>query len=285
MKIYLILNTEKNQAVFHLHQVVDKLNQLGAVCYLDPALQETVGNIQAQFLPAKNVLNEVDLLVTIGGDGTIIHGAKYAIYYQLPILGINIGRVGFLAQVDIDDLTPLERLIRGEYTLENRMLLKGVLHRANGSEIHFTGLNDIVFSRVEKEHMVDIDVECGGRSVGSYRADGLIFSTPTGSTAYSLSAGGPVVDPAFDAIILTPICPQSLFSRSVVFAADKKLSIHTRFINYSDEAEIRADGCKVATFTSQDWVEIARSEKPATFVSFNDRNFYEVLMDKIAFRR
>ncbi len=285
MKIYIILNTSKDQAILHLHQVVEKLQGLGAQCFLDPSLQEVVGEIPAQFLPAKHVMGEMDLLITIGGDGTIIHGAKYAIHYHLPILGINIGRVGFLAQVDIGDLEPLERLMRGEYTLEDRMLLKGTLHRANGSEIHFTGLNDIVFSRVEKEHMVDIDVECGGRSVGSYRADGLIFSTPTGSTAYSLSAGGPVVDPAFDAIILTPICPQSLFTRSVVFAADKKLSIHTHFINYSDEAEIRVDGRKVATFTSQDWVEIVRSEKPASFISFNDRNFYEILIDKIAFRR
>ena len=136
MKIYIILNTSKDQAILHLHQVVEKLQGLGAQCFLDPSLQQVVGEIPAQFLPAKHVMGEMDLLITIGGDGTIIHGAKYAIHYHLPILGINIGRVGFLAQVDIGDLEPLERLMRGEYTLEDRMLLKGTLHRANGSEIH-----------------------------------------------------------------------------------------------------------------------------------------------------
>ena len=162
---------------------------------------------------------KADILVVIGGDGTIIHSAKRAAEYSKPVLGLNAGRVGYLAGLEGNELDKLKNLITGDYKIKNRMLLSVKV----GDKEYFS-LNDAVISKGPLSRMIDITVTLDGEHI-SYRADGLIAATPTGSTAYSLSAGGPIVDPDLDTIILTPICPQSLYARPILIAPNEEIQI------------------------------------------------------------
>ena len=161
---------------------------------------------------AEDIFPDCQVIVTVGGDGTILHSAKHALNYDKPLLGINAGRLGYLAQIERNELDGLSRLISGEFSIGERMLLEA---RVDDRPPIFA-LNEIVISR-ELTKMVDLYVAEDGVPMGNYRADGLILATPTGSTAYSMSAGGPIVDPGLDGILLTPICPHSLYARSVIF--------------------------------------------------------------------
>ena len=165
-----------------------------------------------------------DAVVAIGGDGTIFHAAADAMRFEKPVLGINAGRLGFLAQAEGDDLSPLDRFAAGDYEIERRLVLQAEVARAGKTEI-FYAVNDAVITNPDFGLISEIEVRCGGESVGSYRGDGIIFATPTGSTAYSLSAGGPIADPDVDCMILTPLASHSLVSRSIVFAAQRVLTV------------------------------------------------------------
>lgn len=182
-------------------------------------------------IPSENI-KDADFSIVVGGDGTIIHAAKKAALYSKPVLGINSGRVGFMAGVENGEYGILSRLKTGEYEIEDRMLLSVVCERGD-KVIKTYSLNEAVISRGGLARITDINVQIGGISTIDYAADGLIFATPTGSTAYSLSAGGPVLDPSIEGIVMTPICPHSFNSRSVVFSPDEKFTV---------TAKVRSEG-------------------------------------------
>ena len=217
MKIAIIINSSKQNALPIARDSVKVLRDFGAQILLTEEFKYLYEN--AVITDENDLYSKADILVVIGGDGTIIHSAKRAAEYSKPVLGLNAGRVGYLAGLEGNELDKLKNLITGDYKIKNRMLLSVKV----GDKEYFS-LNDAVISKGPLSRMIDITVTLDGEHI-SYRADGLIAATPTGSTAYSLSAGGPIVDPDLDTIILTPICPQSMNARPILIAPNEEIQI------------------------------------------------------------
>jgi len=218
-----------------------------------------------------------DILVTIGGDGTLISAVRRSQAYNLPILSINAGRLGFLADINPDELESFfERLMRGEYRIDKRVMLEAVITRENGDvEYSSVALNDIVVS--SDSNMIKLNAFIEDKHFNSYFGDGLIFSTPTGSTAYNLSAGGPSLFPLTSAFVLTPICPHSLTQRPMVLPSEFEVEITTE----NSKAILTLDGQEKISFTNLDRVLIRISEKRACLVHRLERNYFEVIKEKL----
>lgn len=227
-----------------------------------------------------DIISDSDVAIAVGGDGTTLQIAKYASMVNRPCLGINAGRLGFMSGLEKNELSLLKNLITGDYTVENRMMLDVCL---NGNE-HYLCLNDAVLSRGDLARLIDITVECEGRNVTKTRADGIIVSTPTGSTAYSMAAGGPVVSPDNSCFVVTPICPHSLVNRSIVFSADKKLVV-TVNNDKNNNAFLSFDGAESIKISAGNPIEISQSKKIARLIKIKPDNFYEILSKKILERR
>lgn len=254
-------------------RVIKILKECGCRCLLDAAF---AGRFQdAEYGNTSNLIEECDAVLTVGGDGTILRYAKYAVAHEKPLLGVNAGRLGYLAQIETDELEFLARLPRGDYQMHNRMLLEMRMD----DQPSLCALNDIVVSR-GYAHPVDLEVWGNGQHVGSYRADGLIFATPTGSTAYALSAGGPIVDPAIQTILLTPICPHSLYARSLLLDPDIQLEVRSKFINHSEKSIVNVDGMTVAQLDESKSVFISKAKKGLCCIDFPEKQFYKLISQK-----
>lgn len=282
MKVAVIVNTLKKEAVNFLPKVINKLLSLN----ITPTL---LTNTKAFYNSSKiiyynnhsELLKNCDIIITIGGDGTIIHMARHAAEYNKPLLGINFGRVGFVATMEPNEIDKLSLLLTGEYTCQQRMLLKVTVENSDSTK-YLYAINDAVISRGSLSRMMDLSVMVNGEKICDYRADGIIFSTPTGSTAYSLSAGGPVISPDMECILLTPICPHSLFSRSVIFKKDDILTVQVASGRYSDlKSFLTVDGQYDLLINENTKVKIEKYEKSFTLISMKPKNFYTVLNDKL----
>ncbi len=279
-KAFLSVNLTREQVKPCAEKVIAFLLKLGVSPYLDSSLEPVFSGTGAGFLPSETILPESDLMIVIGGDGTILRAARSAILYDVPILGINAGRLGFLSELEQEEIPLLEKLVHGGCRVERRMLLDIVY----GAETEIA-VNDMFISKTEPGKIVDLEVRCDGREVADYRADGIVFATPNGSTAYSMSAGGPVMDNELDAIIMTPICPHSLISRSIVCAGDKILTVKAASSDNEKDLGIVIDGEKRMVLKSNGEVSIRRSEKYIRFINITGRGFYETLNEKIIGRR
>lgn len=279
MNVLLMPNPEKPNAVSCTRRIAGELIQAGMAPLLDTRFRPLVGLEEAvEYTAFSDGLARCDLVIAVGGDGTILHAAKHAVGQNKLLLGINVGRLGFMAGLEPGELALLRRLPEQKYTVDERMMLD-CIHISDGAKSEYAALNDIVISNGSLSRMVDLDVFCNDRSVMSYRADGIIFATPTGSTAYALSAGGPIVEPSMESIVLTPICPHSLVTRTVIFSADKVLRVSPSLLN-QNPVYLTVDGAQGAKLQSQDRLYIRRSEKKVRLISFKDTNFYETLSRK-----
>lgn len=220
-----------------------------------------------------------DIAITVGGDGTIIHAAKYAARFDKPLIGVNVGRLGFAADIEIDGISELTRILDGDYSVEERVLFDVEVIK-NGVSKNYLAVNDAVIARGQLSKIIDLQVTLDDEEIAKYRADGLLFSTPTGSTAYSLSAGGPIIAPQLDCILMTPVCPHSLFSRSVIFEGNSVLTVSVKI---PDECccVLTIDGEKNVDILADDIVKIKKSDLKLKFVSINKRNFYRKLNEKL----
>lgn len=231
-----------------------------------------------QVINMESTCAHTDMILCIGGDGTIIDGAHYSAAHGLPVLGINAGRLGFLAQVEPEDAAKaLDRILAGEYTTEERFGISLTRQGESGEELMVPfALNDIVFTKPVMTNIIDLTIDCDGRRMNSYLADGLILSTPTGSTAYSLSAGGPVIDPGLSTISIVPICPHSVSVRPIVVSAGRSVTIRS---HQSMCAVV--DGRERIELLPQTAVTVRKSDKAARFVSFGEHEFFEILSHKL----
>lgn len=221
-----------------------------------------------------------DIIITIGGDGTIIRFAKRAAAYKKPILGINAGRMGYLANIEQKDYKSIERIISGDYKIEERMLLK-VTVKENGKTVgEYEALNDAVISSGYISRIIDISTNIDNDIV-RYRADGLIASTPTGSTAYSLSAGGPIIDPVMDAVCITPICSHMLFAKPMIVSGEKELTIKA-FSKKRAEIYLSIDGRKVCNIKPYTEIKLTKSENKVKLIRFDNRSFFKTLSAKFS---
>lgn len=224
-------------------------------------------------------IQKCDIAIAIGGDGTTLNVAKMAAFYDKLTLGINAGRLGFMSGLEKNELHLLKNLVTGEYEVEQRMLIKAQMD----DEIYYC-LNDAVVSRGDLARLIDASVYCEGRLVNYNRADGVIVSTPTGSTAYSLAAGGPIVSPDNSCFVVTPICPHSLVNRSFVFSADKELEIVVGN-DKNNKAFLTVDGAKSVPVQKQSRITISKAEFSAKLIKLKPDNFYEILNKKLVERR
>ena len=278
MKIAVIPNIMAAGVAAALPRVCSALEALGAEVLLPP---------RADAFPCAGtdgMLASCDLAVALGGDGTIIHTAKRAALAGRAVLGINCGRLGFMAGLEADELVQLSALIHGEYTVEKRMMLAVRVLTADGHARETVALNEAVVSRGSLSRMVELEVANRGVPVKTYRADGLIVATPTGSTAYSLSAGGPIADPAVNCLLLTPVCPHSLYSRAYIFPADAQLEIRAA-AEGDRQVYLTVDGEEGISLAPEDTVCVSRAPIDASLITIKRRSFYDVLNDKLMNRR
>ena len=284
MKIAIMPNLSKHNAQFHTLRVVDTLQKFGAEVCMRSNLKGCFANSAIVFYDDfDQMMSDCDAVIAVGGDGTIIHCSRHAAAAEKPILGINVGRLGFVAGLETDELDKLEKLMDGSYTVEKRMMLEVQLENNGKLETYFA-LNDAVIARGALSRILDLTVHFNDKNVCEYRADGLIISTPTGSTAYSLSAGGPVIDPSVSCILLSPICPHSLLTRPVIFGPDAKLSV-TASSNYGSEIFLTVDGDTFIQIADNQKINFYRSDRMVRIIKLKDDNFYEVVNEKLAERR
>ena len=231
------------------------------------------------FVDEDQLYIRADIIAVLGGDGTLLASAPKAAAAGKPMFGINLGRLGFLASCDRANLPyAVEKLLLGDYTIQKRMMLQ--TQSANRMD---AALNDVVIARGLSSHMIEISLSVNGEFLDAYRADGIVISTPTGSTAYSLSAGGPVAHPTMDMIMLTPICPHDLQSRTTVLPGDSAISI-TVVGHGNADAVLSVDGMDGQSIASGQTVRISRSSSCTQLVKIDGQSFYETLRQKLGRR-
>ena len=236
------------------------------------------------YAPEDELYKACGLLFVLGGDGTMLKAAAKASEGDIPLIGINLGRIGFMSEIECDELYLLENLFSGEYEIKSRMMLDVGIIKAGGRIDAGTALNDAVVSKGALAKLVEIELARDGTKIAGYMADGVIAATPTGSTAYSMSAGGPIIDPEIECFCVTPICPHSLtVNRPLIFAGDSRLEITNR--NISSDAYLAIDGQTPVKLEENDIVSIKKSKFAAKLVSIKKRGFFDVVRAKFACER
>ena len=226
-------------------------------------------------------LPNADMVICFGGDGTILHMAKAATRKGIPILGVNIGTMGFMAELESTELDKLKQLAYGNYSLDSRMMLDVTVQRDRDIIFHDICLNDVVVTKGAVARIVHLEVKCDGVRAMESGGDGIIISTPTGSTAYSLSAGGPIVEPEAKNILITPICAHDVGSRCIV-ASDKRIVTVEMVKNARRNAYLSVDGGRAVRLNMGDVATVKKSNLETKLVRLKDRSFYEVVTAKFA---
>ncbi len=228
-----------------------------------------------------NDIYNSDALIVFGGDGTVLSAARKACISRLPILSINTGKIGYLTSLEENDFFDADSFIAGDFAIERRMMLDCEIHRKGEIVFKDTALNEFVVSKGSLSRMLDFKLYCGTNGYMAYRADAIIASTPTGSTAYSMSAGGAVVDPSLECIQVTPICPYTLSgARHMIFSPQSQITITVAETNNS-EAWLTGDGSTSFHLESGDNIILKRSEKEASLIKLNSKTFCDVLVSKL----
>ncbi len=236
------------------------------------------------FLPLDEVYTQADILVVLGGDGTILEAARRAAISGTPILGINLGRLGYMAELEMDEIRLLGGLFDGNFGIDERSMLSVTLLDSNGgSKVSTFALNDAVISNGSVARMVDLELTEGGEQVSTYRADGLIVATPTGSTAYSISAGGAIVDPRLKCISVTPICSHILTARPLIFPEDAVLDVKN-ICQRERNLFLTVDGRTNYELFRGEVVRVTKSDKTTKLITLKERGFYNVLRQKMTGR-
>ncbi|MBR3738622.1 MAG: NAD(+)/NADH kinase [Eubacterium sp.] len=283
MKISVFSNMNKEQN-YHISKGV--INYLMKFCEKIYISKDFSDKFDGGVFPVENseMMRLCDLAIAIGGDGTTLEFAKEASFLDKMVLGINLGRLGFMSGLEKDELSMLERLEKCEFTVDERMMIKASVYKGDKLVSEHHCLNDAVITRGGYARLLDINVMCEGRLVTQTRADGMIISTPTGSTAYSMAAGGPVLSPDNSCFVVTPICPHSLLNRSVVLSSDKELELIVEN-DINNNSFLSIDGKESVPIDEESRIVIEKSQYTAKLIKIKPDNFYEILSKKIIERR
>ncbi|MCL6576004.1 NAD(+)/NADH kinase [Kyrpidia sp.] len=275
----LVVNLDKPRAAEIADTLVQCIHARGRDAVLDPKAAEAVRRPDLG-LALEAFPGRVDVVFILGGDGTFLGYARRFAPFGLPLLGFNLGHLGFLSEAEPEDLDQaVDRVVRGDYELEHRMMIEAEVRRGGSTVHHLSALNDITVGKGALGRMASLRVEVDGQYVDQYAGDGLIVSTPTGSTAYSLSCGGPIVAPQAEVMLLTPICPHTLSTRPMIVPADRKVRIEAR-ANHQDLG-LSADGQVSVRLRVGDEVLVQKSAHCTTLIKWRERQFFDVLRQKL----
>lgn len=283
MKISIFPNFNNDGVLQTCEEICKELDKLGVEYSVAKCNESDETATLPLFFDTNELIENCDIVIVVGGDGTTLNVAKAASLHNKLTLGINAGRLGFMSGLERDELSLLNRLVSGEYEVEERMMINARLMSENGTQ-NFICLNDAVITRGDLARLIDVTVKSDGRVITKNRADGMIIATPTGSTAYSMAAGGPVVSPDNSCFVVTPICPHSLVNRSIVFSSDKELEI-TVENDKNNTSYLSIDGEKSVTVTKNSKIIISKSEYVAKLIKIKPDSFYEILNKKLLERR
>jgi NAD+ kinase len=265
-----------------LHETLQRFLGLAASAGLTLYLEKDLLDLAGQGSPlTPERIPELDLLLTLGGDGTLLRGARMVATRGIPVLGVNLGHLGFLTSIAPHELeTAFRLLLAGDVVIDQRMVLSARAETADGAlRGSYLALNDAVLHKGGFARVIRIAVWADGQEVGTYRADGIILSTPTGSTAYSLSAGGPIVSPSIDCIIATPICPHTLAVRPLVLPAEEMITVE--ILDTSEELVLTIDGQEGAALAPGDRLVVSRAPTALCLVRFPGQTFFDTLRRKL----
>lgn len=279
LNVAIFPNFQKTNALPCARQVCHRLHMLGARIYMDESYAAEFSDQEyINYGVFSSLVYSMDIVIAIGGDGTILRCAKQMISSTALLLGINTGHLGFMASLEADELDELERLFTGAYSISKRMLLSGELH-GDGKKSCYTALNDIAVSGMFGK-VFDFSVYADDILVGRYRADGMVCSTPTGSTAYALSAGGPIMEPELSCIEIAMICPHSLFNRPLLLSSERKITIrHTAGCERT--IFLSADGEPPVAFPPSYQLDIRRSHHEISLLRLRSSSFYDAVNHKL----
>jgi Predicted sugar kinase len=280
-KFYIILNNTKKNGNGISESIMNYLKSKGKSCSCKT--MDDVENKAYSYTNADDIPDDTECCIVIGGDGTLIQAAGDTYMKGIPYVGINMGTLGFLAEAEAKDVyAALDALINDEYTIEERMMVKGRVISGGKVVAENLALNDIVVKGDSPLRIVRLKVYVNGEFLNLYAADGIIYATPTGSTAYNLSAGGPIVSPTANMIVMTPICPHTLVPGSIVFRGEDKITVEICSDRGDGLHAIIFDGDNVVTVKQGDYAEITASDKKVKMIKLNKLNFFQNLRQKMA---
>ncbi|GAH29370.1 unnamed protein product, partial [marine sediment metagenome] len=275
----LIVNYKKEKTRETACRIIDWLNYKKLKVCIEGNMGNEIGKEELN-CPTEKFLKKVDLIISLGGDGTLLRAARLAAAQNIPVFGVNLGGLGFLTQIGIDDLgKSLEKLYQGRYFLDERMMLSCIVKRKEEEIKKITALNDVVIGKGAFARIICLATYVNNDYVITYSADGLVVSTSTGSTAYSLSAGGPIVNPNINSIILTPICPHTLSARPLIIGENDQVKIKLELSE--EKVMVTIDGQEGFTLRPNDEVIIKKSEHKARLITFKEKSFYAILREKL----
>jgi NAD+ kinase len=275
----LVINYEKEKAQEITNWIVEWLSFKKIKVYVEEDKDKGIGRKDFSCTNEK-FFNSVDLIISLGGDGTLLRAAKIAATDGIPIFGVNLGGLGFLTQIGIDNLEIfLEKIYQGKCFLDERMMLDCIVKRKEKEIKKFTALNDIVIGKGAFARLISLATYINDDYVITYSADGLVISTSTGSTAYSLSAGGPIVNPNINSMILTPICPHTLSARPLIIGENDQVRITLELSE--EEVMVTIDGQEGFTLEPKDEVIVKKSIYKTRLIAFKEKSFYAILREKL----
>ena len=282
-RFLLVTNSVKDADSKFSEKIISSLEKMGGKC-LGNILTRKDSDGNYIYASPDQVPKDTEFIIVLGGDGTFIHVAKDLIDLSLPLIGVNLGNLGYLTEIDINNVEEdFRKVLDDNCHVEERMLLDGRIIRDGEVIYHDIALNDIVINRSQTMSIIDFEVVVNGTFLNRYSADGIIVSTPTGSTGYNLSAGGPIVYPTADIVLATPICAHTLNSRSIAFSADAQIDIviKGRFSEKNQTKIVSFDGASEIALENEDVISSVKSEKYAKILRLNDISFVEHLGKKM----
>jgi len=286
-KVAVITNFNIYDKAIAALSVADKLDSLGCEVLVASFNRDKIIRHRQQvreylsFVSIDKIYQSADIIAVLGGDGTILESARKAAPYNVPILGINLGRLGYMAELELDELERLAEIVDGKYSLDKRMMIKVTVVDKEGKEkLSSYAVNDAVISNGSIARIIDLSLSEGGSLISNYRSDGLIISTPTGSTAYSMSAGGAVVDPRVECICVTPICPHALGSRPMIFPKNAEIEVKN-ICQREKMIFLTLDGRINQELVYGDTVKITESEMQTSLIRVKNNCFYNQLRKKM----
>jgi NAD+ kinase len=278
-KVGIIVNFTKDSKLDFTASIVNWLNNNNCDVLLPYSITEKLLSNQKSY-ENEFIYKNSDFILVLGGDGTMLGAARNVSKYGTPILGINMGRLGFMTDVEINDtFEALEKVIAGKYEIEERMMLEANIINKSGDKKNFLCLNEICIAKGIMSKMLSLQININDGYFDSYHADGILIATPTGSTAYSLSAGGPIVNPMVNVLLITPICPHSLSARAIIVSENEVIGIN--IAEFHQDSYLTVDGQENYKINENDSIIIKKAKCATKLIKVSNRSFYDVLRTKL----